>query len=268
MSGRGNGGFAAAMAAIFLLLGIFVTYIDNAVYDSGNFANHSLDALDDDAVRGEISTEIANTLIPQGTSASAGADQAFDAASDRLFDDPAFRTIVRSGVGALHKSVFENDGDNLGVQLANVGAPVREALQRVDPALAAQVSPDSDVTVLDGRPPTLMLEIARAGESVRFIGFALFAAAALMAVIALVTARFRSVALSTFGITLAIGAVALIVAMLASKAALLSGVGDDSLKDALSGVWSAFFGGLQTQLIVLAVAGVVIPIATRLIRVR
>ena len=89
-----------------------------------------------------------------------------------------------------------------------------------------------------------------------------------MAVIALVTARFRSVALSTFGITLAIGAVALIVAMLASKAALLSGVGDDSLKDALSGVWSAFFGGLQTQLIVLAVAGVVIPIATRLIRVR
>jgi hypothetical protein len=269
VSGRGNGGFAAFMAAVFLLLGIVVSYVNSNVYDSGNFANNSLQALDDGAVRGEISKEIANALVPPGSVAAGQADAAFSAASDRLFENAGFRTIVRTGVGALHDSVFDRDANAVGVQLAGVGEPVRAALQSSAPALAAQVPADASVTIFDGDPPAALLDVTQAGEKVRFVGIALLAAAALMALIALAIARFRSVALSTFGITLAVGAVLLVAGMLALKALLLGTINDNSgLEDALSGVWSAFFGSLQTELIVLAVAGVAIPIATRLIRTR
>lgn len=263
----GTGSFAAFLAAFFLLLGVVVAYVDGAVLDSGNFTNHALDALDDAGVRAELSQQIANSLVPAGAQdASAGA--AIDSASGRLFDAPSFRTIVRVGVANLHSAVLDHGANSVGVQLNGVGDPVRNALQQSDPALAAQVSPAASATVLSGDPPAWILSAARTAKSVHVVGIVLLAAAALMAVIALATSSWRVATLGVFGGSLAVLGAILIAGLLLAKASLTGLANDPGISDALSGIWSAFFGGLLTELIVLAIAGAAIPIATRLLRLR
>lgn len=260
---RGGGdGFAAFLAAIFLLLGIVVTYVDGAIFDSASFTNHALDALDDEGVRAEVSTEIANSLVPGGTQGASGG--AIANASDRLFDEPAFRTIVRGGVSNVHTAIFKRDSNGVSVALNGVGGPVRDALQQTDPGLAAQISPEGDATIFNGEAPTWLTSAVRTAKSVRFVGIALLGAAALMALVALATSNWRIATIGIFGGSLAIGAVVLIALLLVAKALLGGLIDDPDVKDAFSGVFSAYLGGLQTQLIVLAIAGAAIPIGTRL----
>jgi len=257
--GRSDGhpvltGLVLVIGCICLALGIVMVFARVELIDGSSLRDRSLVALDDSAVRHEVSRLVADEVQAQ---VPAEVDPTHvRTAVDEAVKTPEFRTAFGSMVLASRDAVLNADGSAIDLPLNDAIPAVRTQVDRIDPALGAHVEQaltGRSIRVTDASDLTTFARIMRAA---RVLTVVLPIVAVLSFALALVLARRSSAAVLGIGLATAIagGLVALATVLGRSR---VGDLGGDS-RGAAMAIWDALMGDLRTWGIVVALVGAVI----------
>ena len=119
----------AVLAAVLVCASAITGYVHRAVLNPEQFANRAVASLDEPAVREFLGARIAEAAVQQAPDLVAVQPLIRGAATSVTGRAP-FRSIFRSAVRDVHRTVLEQDRDTVLLTLPDVGLVVRGALAR------------------------------------------------------------------------------------------------------------------------------------------
>ena len=255
------------LGSFLVLVGAVLLYARAEIVDPESFADHSVEALDDDDVREVVSREIVVNLVERGSTDLVAGRPVVQSVVETIVDTGAFEKLFRRAAVEANRLFFVREKENLVFDLADASEIVRFGLQSVNPQLAKQVPKDLDVQVATLKDREYARTTLATADDIRFFGILipLLALLALAAGIFLAPDRRVGVLRAAVGVATA-GAV-LMIGMLVVREFIIGGVyGSDELSDedvrgAVGGVLGAFFGKLFGWGAVLAFSGLVVSAA-------
>jgi hypothetical protein len=251
----------ACIGAIAVLVGVPLTYAGHVLGDSAQFSTRATTLLEDPSVRALIEQRVADAAVQ-----SANVPQQFAPLVTRAVGvavrTAAFRRIFDGAISDLHESVFVGGSDTITLRLAHVGSLVVKALDRISPALAAQVpaSVTHEVIRISGGDFGQATRAARAIERAHTIGLLLLVAGGVVFLLAIAQADERRRAARYVGTAIVCDGALLVVAYTVIRPVVLSrfAVGQD--RGAAGAVWNAFLSDLRRDALILAVVGAVVAV--------
>ncbi len=251
----------AVLAAVAGCGAVVVGYVDRAVLDSGQFANRATASLGDPAVRDFLGARIAQEAVRREPDL-VGIAPLIRGASASVADSAPFRSIFRSAVRDVHRTVFEGDRDTILVTLSDIGVVVRSALAKLDPGTATKVDAALGATVVDEQLSGGLADDARRLADADLLALVLLAAALLLAAGALLVAGAARRRVTVWlGGGLVAGAVISLIALRVIRGIVMGDIGDPQSRAAAQGLWSAVLGDLRTVLLLTGFAGAVLAAA-------
>jgi hypothetical protein len=127
--------------------------------------------------------------------------------------------------------------------------------------VAKRIPARADVPVVDGELPAFTGELARIGDALGWLPWALVALGMVLAAGAVRVAIDGRAGVLAVGAAIAVTASLALVALRGAEALVLSTIDDQAGRDAAAGVWDAFLGDLGSALVLVAGAGMVIAAA-------
>jgi hypothetical protein len=255
------------IAGVLLILGVVATYLGRSVLDADTFADRATASLENEAVREEISTTITDKLVIGADPDLVAARPLINAAVGELIGGSAFRKLLRAALSDVYRAFIDHDEDTLTLTLSDIGEVVRGALQALAPQVAKDIPADADVDLRHVKLPGPIADALRLAHDVQALGFVALALALLAGVAALWLARDRRLAASRIGLAVAVSGALMLVVLSVTHTLTVGRIEDTALRDAASGVWSAFLGDLRSACLVLAGCGaLVVAAATALLR--
>ncbi len=248
-------GALRALGASLVFIGILATYTSHVLFDPRAFAWRVAASLQDDRVALYVANRLTEAIVLERPDLVA-VRPVLLAGVRAAVGTATFRSIVQRGAREAHASLFRGTAGRLVVSLPDLGIVLKGALA-TDPALANRI------------PRTLSAEAGRLSDVrfsramatlLRFAQASPRAAAGLLALgvlltfggVALAPRRRRSL-LEVGETWVALGAV--LMALVALGGALLQMLLQPSLGPVVTGVWTAFMGGLEPIAWALALVG-------------
>ena len=247
------------MAAVAVLIGVPLTYSGHVLSDTNEFSARATSLLARPSVRAVIATQVSHDLV-----ASQHIPAAFTPLLDRAVGlavgSPAFRPIFEAALADLHRSVFEQGSDTVTLRLAHVGKVIEDTLKQFSPALAAQIpkSLSNHVIEISGGDFGQATRVARAIEGAHAVGVVLLVAAAVVFVLAILTAGERRRGARNVGVALLVAGLLLLLGYLLSRSLVVNQFAPGADRNAARAVWDVFVGGLRSDAVLLAGAGAVV----------
>lgn len=253
----------AARTALLVLAGValaatlVVTYGRLNLTQPGAFADRAVTVLDRDDVRTRIPPEVARELTRRAGPAASALRPVAEGATASAVASEAFRRILRRALVDVHRELLGDRSGSPRLRLRGVGSLVGQRLAALDPALAAVPVPDDVALELElTDATTTTLDVVRA---VRDLPAAPLLAGALtlgllLAAIAVAPAGRRR-PFSATAIAVLLAGVALLVAYLLTRAAVVDGFASRPDRDAAGATWDAVLGPLRTWALIALVVG-------------
>ncbi len=248
---------ASAASAAALLVG----YVEHAAVDSDQFANRATAALRDSSVRGLIAQRVTDQVVLEHKSNLLAARPLIQSTISSLVGGGAFTGAFRAGVRDVHRAVFQRDANTVTLTVGDLGTIAAASLDVVRPSLAAQVRSTGRIEILERRIGGAAGRAVRVADAVRTLAWILLAVALAAAVGAVALASDRRRAVVRLGTGVAIGGVAIVVALSIARSVALAQVAGADERAAARAVWDAFLGDLTTAAWVLAGSGAVVAAA-------
>jgi hypothetical protein len=262
---RGRQAWSVALgvlAAVALLLAVVALYANRVLFNSDQFANHVGAAVEEPAVKDEIGRRVTDGILTAQPDLIA-VRPIIQGAASGVVGTGAFNDLLRAAVRDVHRAVFKHDQNTVTLTVADVGVVVESALEQLAPKVAKRIRSRSTAPILDGEPPGWLLGLARVADDVHALAIILVVVAILAAVGSLVLAPDWRRQLSLLGVSVAAGAVLLLIAYHLVRSAVTGQVTDPDTRAAAAAAWDTFLDGLQTALLIAAGAGVILAAATR-----
>ncbi len=254
---RGAASWAlAALAAIALVAGVALVYVQRTVFSADGFADRAVATLDARAVRAHVAREVSDAAIRARPDLVA-VRPLLETATDGVVRTDPFRALVRAAARDLHRSAFDRGADTVTLRLGDAGILVAEALRRLRPDLARGLPQRFETRLLavTRGGDEAALRLAERAQDVRRGALIAFVLAALLAAGALAAAPSRRAAVERLGLAVAgAGALLALAAVLGPRA-----LGHDDAGRAVLDVW---LGPLATWAGVLGAAGIVVAMAS------
>lgn len=134
------------LGLLLLLAGLLAGVVNRQVLDGRRFADH-VDAIrTDPAVARQVGLVVTDQLLEQQPDLT-GLRPLIESASTALVASPALGPVVRTTVTPLHQALTSDDGGQVVLRLADVGALLVAALTTVAPDTEAAIPSDLDVTL-------------------------------------------------------------------------------------------------------------------------
>ncbi|HEX5193996.1 MAG TPA: hypothetical protein VFW09_14440 [Solirubrobacteraceae bacterium] len=260
-SSGGRGVTAIVVAAVVLaMLALVLSYAGRSVLRSGTFADRTVHALPQPAVRDEVADRLTNAVVHAGSGDLATVRPLVRAVAGSVVSSPAFAALLRRAVIEAHAAVVQRDRTTMFATVADAGVLLQGVLQRLAPDAAKAIGAERAQRLLTVRPGAGLLDVVRAARAVYALAWLFGAVAALLGAAAIWRSRARRRTIRQLGSALAMGAMALVVAYVvgAAVAAQLAPSGQGPVAAAL---WRAFLGGLQVEALYAAAAGVIVAAA-------
>jgi hypothetical protein len=203
---RRVGSLVLVVAATVALVGAVLTgYASRALFDSDQLSNRATSALEDAAVREAIATKVTDDVVIAAERDLIGLRPLIQGIAGQVVGSGAFRSLFHRAVRDLHRAVFDRDQNTALLTIADVGAVIKEALERVQPRAAERIPAAADARIVREDPPQVVVDLARAADRVRAAAVWLAVLAALLAAGALVVSpdRRRTVAQGGLSVALA-----------------------------------------------------------------
>jgi hypothetical protein len=236
------------LTAVLAIGAILTAYAWRVIFDSGQFANRAVAALQDDAVREQVADRATNELIRRHPDLLAARPAIVSVVSGVVGSD-AFAALLRRGVRDVHAAVFRRDRNTITLTAVDIGVIVSEALRLLRPQLADELSSDS-VVLLNRDLGSVGGDLVRVARDLRLAAIVL-AVLTLAAALALRSAWRIGTALAAAGVVVAI-------AVSVGKLIVRGRYGAVG-----AGVYEAYFGDLRTAGFVAAGFGAVVAAAAR-----
>ena len=141
----------AVLGGVLVLLGAILLYARTEIIDQDGFADHAVEALDDDEVREVVATEIVVQLIERGSADLVAARPLLESVVDTVLDTRQFREVFRIAAGEANRLLFVREKSNVAFNLSDGIEIVRFALQSVQPQLADEIPEGIDLALAQAR---------------------------------------------------------------------------------------------------------------------
>lgn len=247
-------------ASVCLLIGTISLYIDRELFNAKAFAGRAAAALENPGVRAVVATGVTDAVLKVEPDAVAFRP-VISGVVDGVIGTPAFQGVFRGAVYDLHRTIFGRSSSTVTLALADVGVLVTNALDSIDPGLAAKVPPDLKAALvkISGEDSLgVPIEIARIGSDTRWTAIAGLVLALLLYAGAIAAARagYHRKALGWCGV--AIAAVGGLIFLCLELTILLGPrAADQETAGAVRGILGAFLGDLAVWSLALAAAGAI-----------
>jgi hypothetical protein len=256
---RWAGATLGTVGVVTLLLALIAGYAQRALFDSDQFAARATATLSNEAVQEQIAIAVTDDVVLRANADLIAARPLIEGIAQQIVGGAAFRSLFRTSVADVHRSIFDRDASTVTLTVANLGIVLREALERLAPQAAERVP--ERIELLDDDPPEALVSLVQAAQDVELLALALALVALLTLAAALALSRERRESIRRGGIGLAVGALLLLVAYWVLEARLVGGIDDPDLRAALEGIWDAYLLDLRNLLLVVAGCGAVVAAA-------
>ena len=247
--------------SVLLVAAALTSYAWRAVFDSDRFVDRATAALQDPSVRQVIADRVTDELVLRERPDLLTVRPIIASAVSGIVGGDAFAGLFRRGVRDAHRALFRSDEDTVTLTLVDVGIVAAAAARQLAPDLSGQLEATGRVAVLSRDVEGAAGDVARRAQDLRVLALVLAGLALAAAAGALVLAADRRRTASRLGLAIAVAGVAIVVADLVARAAVLDRVSEPDERAAAGAVWDAFLGDLRTAGWLLAGAGAVVTAA-------
>jgi hypothetical protein len=254
----------AVLGGILVLVGTILLYTREEIIDQEAFADKAGEALQDDAVREVVATELVVGLIEQGSPDLIAGRPLLESVIGTVLDTSPFRQVFREAARETNRLLFVRDKSSVAFNLKDALDVIRFALQSASPQLADDLPRSLDAALLKLKERDFARSTLDAADSVRTLGIVAPILALLALIASVVAATDRRTGVLRAALAVAAAGVALAISYLILHERILAGVvgadelTDEEMRDAVGGILDAFLGGLFGWALLLAFAGLVI----------
>jgi hypothetical protein len=262
-SGRGSRSASRALAitgAVLLLVGVYFLYAAREIFDADSFAKRAAVAIEDERVREPIAETIVDALIENAEPDLVNARPVLISVTSNVLGTGAFESVFRQAAERAHKTIFTRDGENLVLNLADGATLAIDGLKAVSPKIASQIPKGATAKLNRIVESHLALELAKAAERVRVLGYVLPVVALLLLAGAVAADPQRRRGFLTAAASVAVAAGVGLALLLVARTIVVSRL-DSDLQDAGAAVWDALLGGLATWFLILLGAVLILAAA-------
>ncbi len=160
----------AVGAGLALLIGAILLYARVEVIDEDAFADNAVEALQDDATRDVIATELVIGLVENGSPNLVAARPLVQSVVDTVIDTAPFRQVFREAARQTNLLLFERDERSVAFDLADASSVVRFALESVDPKLAEELPQSVDLALVKLKEREFAAQTLQVADTVRVLG--------------------------------------------------------------------------------------------------
>jgi hypothetical protein len=261
-----SGSYAYAILALGLALtalGALANDAARGILNGEAMADRTAAALNDPRVSAFVADRLTNAVLVEKPDLVAFRP-IIAATAGGLVETAPFRAIVRSAVRTAHRSAVSTTGQRVLLSLPDVGVLVRSAVQSMSPEMADKIPPrlENFASDLNQRPG-----MGRLQKGLRLLGVlsrlgtAFLLSGPVLIIFGIWLAPGRRRALLRAGIGL-IAAAVLLAAVLPAGRALALVLSHETLeRDAIAGLWRAYFMGLLAWGITLGGIGLLVTAA-------
>jgi hypothetical protein len=239
----------AVAGAVLAVAGGIGLYLRAEVFNAEAFGDHAVEALDDREVREALADRITDQAVASGPDELVNGTPLLRSVVEGALQSSAFRSAFRQGAVSLYGIVVDGDPDRISLTIGDLNVIVAAAAESASPQLADQIPRDLGSRLVEVSESDFAVEAAQVAEDVRFLALLLPALALLCfgGAVALATDRRQVVLIGCASAAIATGAA--LAAMLMARSMLLSQFEEETVELAVSALWDAFLGGLQTWLL-------------------
>jgi hypothetical protein len=254
----------AVIGGILVLVGAILLYAREEVIDREAFANNASEALEDDAVREVVATELVVGLIEQGSPDLIAGRPLLETVVATVLDTSPFRQVFREAARETNRLLFVRDKGGVAFNLKDALDVVRFALQSASPKLADELPRSLDAALLKLKERDFARSTLDVADSVRVLGIVAPILALVVLIGSVLAATDRRVGVLRAALAVGAAGTTLAISYLVLRERTLAGVvgedevTDDELRAAVGGILDAFVGGLFVWALLLAFAGLVI----------
>lgn len=250
---------AAAIGALVLLLGGFITYVNAEVLDPDRAGERAADAIVSDAgLRTAIAAKVADSVPDLPIIGGPATDSVATALANPAVAD-AFGDAIKVTVTDL---TSDDRPDPLELNLAQVAT---EAVSGISSSPLDLVTDQVDSLQIDLSDINWMLDLLDLAGQLEPIGVPMIAAGVLLLLAATLLARRLADGLLAVGLSVALVACLGIVALLVCRVLVGAAFDDQVTRDAVEEIWDALGGELTTYCIIAAGVGIALAIAAWLL---
>ena len=127
------------LASLAIVLALVAAYARQAAVNSDQFANRATVALRDDSVRSLIAQKLTDEVVLKNQADLIAARPIIESAASEVVGGRAFTNLFRSAVRDLHRALFKRDQNTVTLTIADIGAVLAAALEKVRPELAREL---------------------------------------------------------------------------------------------------------------------------------
>jgi len=253
----------AVVAAIAAVGAIVALYLKAEIANRDRFANRTVAALDDPAVRDVVARQVVVNVIERGSPDLISARPLLETAVETVVSTGPFRSLVRTTAQQAHSLLFEH-GNAFVFDVADTGTVVLSAVRSLAPDIAAKLPANADSTLIDLRERPFAQDTLRAADQLRKIAIVLPILALLLLLGAIALARDRGRAFARFALALGVVATVAEIALGTARTLVLRSlegteeIPTADLRAAAGGVWDALLGDLAGLLLIAAIVGFVL----------
>ncbi len=116
---RYAGRLLLGLAVVLLPIGLIANWARSTLYESSSFSNRAVELLDDPTVRRELAARLTEQLARSGNKQAVDFRPAFQVAVEAVVDTDTFRSIFRTAVYQVHKSLLSSNPNGASLDLSD-----------------------------------------------------------------------------------------------------------------------------------------------------
>jgi hypothetical protein len=258
----------AVVGCVLALVGGVALYAREQIFDSDAFADNAAAALKDDAVTKALADPITDQAVDRGPDVLINARPVLLAATEGILQSSPFRSAFRKGARKVHKELFSKDRGEIVFTLSHANVLLSGALAAASPKLADKIPTDLGDRLVEVTESGPVLKAVRISDNVRILGLLLppLAILCLVGSVAIAVDRRKALLFTATGMVVTAGVA--FAAFLIGRSVVLSRFEDDTVHDAVAGVWNAYLGGLGTWILALGFISILLAASAAMARER
>lgn len=246
------------LGSLALLLTLVFGWAADTVFDSREFADRAVAALDDDEVARLVSEKLTDQIVARGPEDLLSVQPVVEAVTLGVLRSSAFRGVARAAVADLHQAFFSEGRDSVVLDLADVVTTVLLRLQEANPDVAARIPDDVRAGALRVSDRSFATETLQLAERTRALAVLFPVLTLLLWAGAIALARDRRDAVSLIGFS-AVGVSLLALLILAVAHRLLQRSAETAgAREVTDVVWASFTQPLRSTVVVVGVLGALV----------
>ena len=253
----------AAAGAILALVGGFLLYARQELFQPDNLAAHARTALDDQRTRLAIAQPIVDGIVDSGSGELVNARPLVESIVVSALGTPPAKAAFTEAVKAIDTKLANRTPDSLLLNLTDATVVAARALEALTPQLGKNVPKeltDVKTAILESQITITPLRFVR---QVDFFGIVLPILAVMLLALSVYFAPVRRRAVQRAGIAVGGAAAAGLAILIVGRSIALAQIEDPLFRDAAAATWDAILGGLLLWTIGIGVLALLLAAAAR-----